>query len=129
MSITEQLRTNLKKYREAAHLNGAELSRRSGVSRAYIWQIEHGESAPSIEVVQQLAAGLGITIETLLGLEGKVPTLRLEEQQHAWMIAHQDADSYAYDTDHVCIQATYVSPMQKAKWLEQGYDGFLKPRG
>ena len=126
MNITEQFQSNLKKYRSAARITHSELSRRSRVSRAHIWQLEHGASAPTIEIVELLAKGLGITIETLLGLDGKVPTLRLEEEQHAWMMAHQDADSYAYDTDHVCIQATYVSPMQKAKWLEQGYDGFLK---
>lgn len=73
MNITEQLQINLKKYREAAHLNGSELARRSSVSRSYIWQIEQGESVPTTDIVQQLAAGLDITVETLLGLDGKMP--------------------------------------------------------
>src|SRR5258708_4764090 len=118
MNLAEQLQTNLKQYREAAHFTGSELSRRSGVSRAFIWQIEHGESVPSIDIVQQLAKGLGVTIETLLGLDGKVPALRLEEQQHAWMQEHMDADSLIYDIDKVCIQAVYDSPMHKRKMIE-----------
>lgn len=126
MSITEQLRTNLKTYREAAHLTVSELARRSGVSRAHIWQLEHGSSVPTIEIAEQLARGLDITIETLLGLNGKVPMLRLEEQQHAWLQQHKDADSASHDVEGYVASVTYISPMQKAKWLEQGYDGFLK---
>ncbi len=70
MNIAERLCSNLKKYREAAHLTGSELSRRSGVSRSYLWQIEQGESVPTIEVIEQIATGLGLSIETLLGLDG-----------------------------------------------------------
>jgi transcriptional regulator with XRE-family HTH domain len=115
VNIAEQLRTNLHGFREVAHLTPSELARRSGVSRAYIWQIEHGASIPTIEIIEQLARGLGLAIETLLGLDGKVPSIRLEEEQHAWLMRHQDADTLNYDTDGVCVQAIYLSPMRKAR--------------
>ena len=115
MSIAECLRTNLKAYREAAQLTHSELARRSGVSRAYLWQIEHGASVPTIEIAEMLAMGLGITIETLLGLDGKVPKLRLEEQQYAWLQQHGSADVLEVDREGITIRATYHSPMYKAK--------------
>ncbi len=119
MSITEQFQFNLKKYREAAQLTGAELARRSGVSRTHIWQLENKEIVPTIEIVQQLAMGLGLTIETLLGLDGKVPALRLAEEQYAFLHRHEDADETETSHDGMVRWVFYISPMQKAKWAEK----------
>ena len=115
MTITEQLQANLKKYREAAHLTSTDLAQRSGVSRAHIWQLEHSKSAPTIEVVERLAMGLGITLEMLLGLNGKVPTSRLEEEHYAWLQQHKHADVMDIDQNGMERWVIYLSPMYKAK--------------
>ena len=58
----------LKRYREGQGLRVEELAERSGVSAAYIWQIENGRRPnPSSDVAMKLAAALGATVGELLG--------------------------------------------------------------
>ncbi len=47
--------------RKAAGMSLTDLSRQSGVSRGYLYQLERGENSPTIEVVQKLAAALNVS--------------------------------------------------------------------
>lgn len=137
MNIAEQVRTNLKKYRETAQMNTSELARRSGVSRTHIGQIERGESVPTIEIVQQLAQGLGLTIETLLGLNEKksmekkrteltgdhdrdhrrtIVEWRVGAISHAPFVAIDDLEGGPYSN---AAQLTPEEALNLLMWLEQ----------
>jgi transcriptional regulator with XRE-family HTH domain len=50
----------LRTWREAQGLSQRELSRRSGIDRGLISRIEADKQLPSLEVLEQLAAVLGI---------------------------------------------------------------------
>lgn len=47
-------------------MTGLELARLSGVSNAYISQVEHGKKEPSSEYLALLAEGLGLTVGDIL---------------------------------------------------------------
>ena len=49
-----------------------DLANRSGVSRSMVSLVERGESSPTANILDKLAAGLGVTMATLFG-EGKSP--------------------------------------------------------
>lgn len=44
----------------------AELSRRSGVSYNYLWEIEHNRKQPTLPVVKRIADALGVTLNDLV---------------------------------------------------------------
>lgn len=67
MALADQIRQR----REAQGLRMADLARRAGISRSYLYQIEQGKSQPSAEHVYRLAFALDTTIGTLLE---KAPT-------------------------------------------------------
>lgn len=50
----------LRELRMAAGLSQAQLARAAGVGRQYVYQLEAGRRAPSWDVVQRLAAALGV---------------------------------------------------------------------
>lgn len=56
----------LAQVREAKGKSQAELAVASGVKRAYIWRVEDGRTLPSLRTAAKLAAGLGVTMSTLL---------------------------------------------------------------
>jgi transcriptional regulator with XRE-family HTH domain len=57
----------LRALREAHGWNQSELSRRSGVSQGYIWQIENGLRGDNLglNIIRRLAAALGVTADEL----------------------------------------------------------------
>lgn len=56
----------LGKRRNELHFSLQELSRRSGVSKGMISQIENGQVNPTLAIVWKLAAGLGVRLQDLL---------------------------------------------------------------
>lgn len=60
------LKTNLKNLRSERGLSVADLSRRSGVSRASIMQLERGENSPTLHTLERLARGFGVSVSDLL---------------------------------------------------------------
>ena len=57
----------LKERREALGLNLQQAAKQANVARSYLYQVERGESQPTIEKVQRLAAAYGTTVGALLG--------------------------------------------------------------
>lgn len=65
-SIREMLATNLKRSRTQRELSLSELSRRSGIGKATLSQLESGTGNPTIETVFSLSRVLGVAITDLL---------------------------------------------------------------
>ncbi len=64
MSIGE----NTKKYRQIRGLSLPDLASRAGVSKAFLWEIETGNSKrPGAEILYKIAEALGVTIAHLMG--------------------------------------------------------------
>lgn len=59
----------LKEIRSARGWSQARLAELSGVSQAYISELEAGEKQPTLPVIQKLAAALGVSLAELLGEE------------------------------------------------------------
>lgn len=59
----------VRQLREEKGWSLTELSRRAGISRSYLYQIEQEESTPTQEKIQQLAEALGALTSELLGEE------------------------------------------------------------
>jgi len=58
----------LRQRRKAGGMAAKDLARLAGVSPSYISQLEHGrQDHPSLEVLNALASGLGVTLSELLG--------------------------------------------------------------
>ncbi|MBX6396466.1 MAG: helix-turn-helix transcriptional regulator [Alicyclobacillaceae bacterium] len=60
---------NVRHLRRKQGLTLEELSKRSGVSRSMLSQIERGEKHPTLPVACQIAEALGVTVSRLLGEE------------------------------------------------------------
>ena len=59
MSLGEKIQT----LRTAHGWSSGQLSRESGVSRAYLWQLEiGGKENPSFDILQKLANALGVSV-------------------------------------------------------------------
>jgi transcriptional regulator with XRE-family HTH domain len=73
-SLVAQRLSELRKQRQLT-LDG--LARASGVSRAMLWQIEQGRSAPTLKVLGRIAASLDVPLPALLyGVRHEVEVLR-----------------------------------------------------
>lgn len=69
----------IKAAREALKIRQAEVSRRSGVSKPYISEIERGHrKSPSYEILRKLARALETTVEYLYGEVEANPSRRCE---------------------------------------------------
>lgn len=59
---------NIKKYRQMRGLTLPDLAIRAGVSKAFLWEIETGNSKrPGAEILYKIAEALGVTIAHLMG--------------------------------------------------------------
>lgn len=66
MSIREVLAQNLRRYRAERGLSQEELAHRADIDRTYISSLERQQYGASIDVVESLAAVLGIEPHELL---------------------------------------------------------------
>ena len=55
----------IREQREQAEVSLRQLARTAGVSNPYLSQVERGLKRPSAEILQQIAQGLRISVETL----------------------------------------------------------------
>ena len=53
-------------HREAAGISTAKLASMAGMSRAYLWRIEHGQVLPSLRNVARISIALGVPVSRLL---------------------------------------------------------------
>jgi transcriptional regulator with XRE-family HTH domain len=66
--MSDKLGRQLREFREKQALSLSEVARRAGISKAYLSQLENGESLhPSYEVLGRLATALATTISELTG--------------------------------------------------------------
>jgi XRE family transcriptional regulator, regulator of sulfur utilization len=61
----------LKNIRSERRLSLAELSARTGVSAASLWEAETGKSSPTLRTLERIARGLNVRVEDLLYKEVK----------------------------------------------------------
>jgi len=59
----------MKALRETQGISLTELARQSGVSRAYLYLVENGDSQPTLRKLKPIATVLGVTLHDLLGNE------------------------------------------------------------
>ena len=59
----------IRRRRIAAGLDGQSLARLAGISKAHLWQIEHGNTSASPEMLGKIAAALGCEIVDLMPRE------------------------------------------------------------
>ena len=57
---------NCRLRRKALRLSQAELSERTGLAASHLSYIENGKANPTPEVMEALAAGLGVTVVEML---------------------------------------------------------------
>ncbi|MBN1430617.1 MAG: helix-turn-helix transcriptional regulator [Anaerolineae bacterium] len=63
----QQLGARIRSAREMRHISLAALARETGISRAYLYLIEKGESSPTQEKVAAIAKSLGVLVSELTG--------------------------------------------------------------
>jgi transcriptional regulator with XRE-family HTH domain len=66
MSIREVLARNLRRYRAEQGLSQEELAHRADIDRTYVSSLERMQYAAGIDVVESLAAVLGVAPHVLL---------------------------------------------------------------
>ena len=57
----------IKRLRQAQDITGHELAKRSNISAGYLSEVERGLSAVSVDKLKQIAQGLGVGVDALLG--------------------------------------------------------------
>lgn len=57
----------IKRLRQAQDITGQELAKRSNISAGYLSELERGLSAVSVDKLKQVAEGLGVGVDVLLG--------------------------------------------------------------
>jgi len=63
----------IKEYREKQGIALADLAKRAGISRSYLYQIESGESSPTAGILKSIATKLGVRVSDLLDEENSFP--------------------------------------------------------
>jgi transcriptional regulator with XRE-family HTH domain len=66
VDVKKRLGTNLRRLREAKGLSQEAFAFEAGIHRTYVSDIERGARNPTITVVENLAAALGVTASELL---------------------------------------------------------------
>lgn len=92
MSDTRELGYRILRSRRDLDIDQAELSKRAGVSRPYISQLEHGKKTNvSVEVIEVLAIALDVSPTYLLGYSdnptGEPDAKVLAEQSESYVVA------------------------------------------
>jgi len=73
MDIRIRLAKNLKRYRLMANLSQEEVAHRAQLERAYVSGIERGVRNPTIAVLQELAAVIGVSEADLIQMPVEQP--------------------------------------------------------
>jgi transcriptional regulator with XRE-family HTH domain len=60
MNLREIVAMNLQKLRRAKGMSQEELAARADINRNYVGMLERNEHAPTIEMLEKLALGLGV---------------------------------------------------------------------
>jgi len=81
--VAEMLGPRVRALRDAMSLSLRDLADRCGVSAPMLSQVERGETSPTLQVAERIAAGLGLRLSQLLRLEedGAVSVVRRRERR------------------------------------------------
>lgn len=84
----EEVAKRIRELREERHLKQNALANLAGVSPTYIYQLERGEKSPTIDYLDHICWGLGISIEEFFStkkseaaITDKLSTLTPEQKQ------------------------------------------------
>lgn len=61
----EEVGNRIRELRKNQKLNQKELARLSGVSRYYVSQVELGKQSPTVDVIDDMATALHVSLEEL----------------------------------------------------------------
>ncbi len=90
----------IRAIRSEQRLTLDETSRRSGVSKSALSKIENDRSSPTFEVLEHIAAGLGVTLVSLLSQQGPGYVGRLTSTQAGQGKRTEDVN---YAHEYLCI--------------------------
>ena len=85
-TVKEILAQNLKKHRKRLGITQPELAERAGLSTHYLGMIEVGRNFPTADVLERLAAALGIKSNELFSVSDS-PEIAMEQLQTAILSA------------------------------------------
>ena len=117
--------SNIKKYREMRGLTLPELAERAAVSKAFLWEIESGNSKrPGAEILFKIAEALQVTIAHLMGKEPSVNSKALIEpeiNQGLWdFISERKRQGHPLDPEDIkslsFVQLRGGRPTTKEQW-------------
>ena len=82
----KEVADRIRELREARGMTQNALANAAGVSPTYIYQLERGEKSPTVEYLDHICWGLGVTIRDFFGepeLDGEIAAIfsELNEQQ------------------------------------------------
>ncbi len=70
----------LRRLRRELGISQGDLAERSGINRSYLSMVENDRSSPTMDVVEKLARGLGVSVWTIIsGVEEKHYTYDTDE--------------------------------------------------
>jgi transcriptional regulator with XRE-family HTH domain len=116
---------NVKKFREMRGYTLPELAKRATVSKAFLWEIESGNSKrPGAEILFKIAEALQVTIAHLMGKEPAVNSKALIEpeiNQGLWdFISERKRQGHPLDPEEVkslsFVQLRGGRPTTKEQW-------------
>ena len=64
--LTDRIGERVKALRERAKFSGNALAKEAGVSQSYLWEIENGQTEPSISSLEKIAKALGVSLKALI---------------------------------------------------------------
>lgn len=86
----KELGLNIKKYRQSKNLTGKDLAGKTGISPAYISEIERGLSDVSFRKLLSISRALDISIEQFLPLSEKVEIQKNSLHKTAFIMAWKE---------------------------------------
>ena len=84
-NVKEILAQNLKKHRKRLRITQPELAERAGLSTNYLGMIEVARNFPTADVLERLAAALGIKSNELFSVSDS-PEIAMEQLQQAILV-------------------------------------------
>lgn len=66
MDVHDRLARNLRQLRQARDWSQEELAHQADIHRTYVSDLERSRRNPSIDIIERLAKGLGVTMGELL---------------------------------------------------------------
>jgi transcriptional regulator with XRE-family HTH domain len=80
-SVSKAVSVSIKNYRKSQKLSLDELSRRAGVSKGMLVEIEKGTANPSIAILCKIAAALGLSVADIVNVT---------QAPDAWLVESRD---------------------------------------